>query len=498
MASQDKRSRRGEDRPNILFIMADQLRWDALGCTGGWARTPHLDALASEGILFSNAVTNSPVCIPARVSLASGLYPHNTGIWNNCRHTLDPYAETWMNRVQELGYRTSLFGKTHLHPHSGDLRTREHLLHAYGLDDVDEIGGPRASARLLSHMTARWERLGLWDAYKEDYRERFAVKPYTVRPSSLPLEEYADTYVGNCAYEYLEGYDRTTPWFCWVSFGGPHEPWDTPEPYASMYDPVSMPPPAGGGEGGGTDSGKDFEDRSNPVPSGVLDKRRAQSPTLTADDIRSMRADYAGSVTLIDEQIGRILTLITERGEIDNTLIVFTSDHGEMNGDHGLIYKSNLLDGAVRIPLIVRPPVSASRNDATESTDTTGRPDGAERGVVNTDPVELIDVGATILDYAGAGSTVYRFSRSLKPESIAPRDAAISELDGEYMLFDGRHKAAWNQNGELYLLFDCDADPDEVNNLVATADDDLTAYLSRLLVSRIIGSQTGRPFVGPV
>ncbi|MEC9378287.1 MAG: sulfatase-like hydrolase/transferase, partial [Candidatus Latescibacterota bacterium] len=165
-------------RPNLLLLMTDQQRADALGCVSDWVRTPHLDRLAAEGVRFSNCVTTSPVCIPARLSLATGLYPHNTWVWDNGQHTLDPRTPTWMQAVRAAGYRTSLFGKTHLHPHGGDLRDREHLMHQYGLDDVDEIGGPRASARVLSHMTARWEEAGLWQAYREDLENRFSSKPH--------------------------------------------------------------------------------------------------------------------------------------------------------------------------------------------------------------------------------------------------------------------------------------------------------------------------------
>ena len=148
------------DRPNLLFIMTDQQRWDAMGCSGGWVRTPNLDRIAAEGVRFSNCVTTSPICVSARVSLATGRYPHSTGVWDNAEYTLAPDAPTWMRAIRDLGYRTSLFGKTHLHPHSGDLRDREPLMHAYGLDDVNEIGGPRASANCLSYMTADWEARG--------------------------------------------------------------------------------------------------------------------------------------------------------------------------------------------------------------------------------------------------------------------------------------------------------------------------------------------------
>ena len=229
-------------RPNILFLMTDQQRWDALGCSGGWVDTPNLDQIAKEGVRFTNCVTSSPVCIPARLSLATGLYPHNTGIWNNMNHTLPVDTPTWMKVIRSVGYRTSLFGKTHLHPHHGDLRDREGLMNSYGLDDVNEIGGPRASTRILSHMTADWQQKGVWKEYRADYAERFSNCPHMVRPSVVGLDNYADVYVGQQAKKYLADYQYQQPWFCWVSFGGPHEPWDTPEPYASMYRPEDMPP----------------------------------------------------------------------------------------------------------------------------------------------------------------------------------------------------------------------------------------------------------------
>jgi choline-sulfatase len=423
--------------------MTDQQRADAMGCSGGWVKTPALDRIAAQGLRFETCVTNSPVCIPARVSLATGLYPHNTGIWDNCPYDMPPDTTTWMQSLRNAGYRTSLFGKTHLHRHQGDLREREGLMHAYGLDDVDEIGGPRASARVLSNMTERWQQLGLWDAYREDYRERFSNKPTVVRPSALPLEEYADVYVGQQAVRYLDAYDRDEPWFCWVSFGGPHEPWDTPEPYAGLVDPDAVPAPVPLPEEGA--------DR----PRGMLDARLRQRPTCSEQEFREMRANYAGNVMLIDEQIGALLATIEKRGELGNTIIAFTSDHGEMNGDYGLVYKNNFLNGAVRIPLLIRTPETASSERA---------------GAVCREPVELFDVGPTLVELAGGTPHERQFARSLCPVLRDPetthRPFAVSELDGEIMIRDRRWKMALNAAAEPYLLFDLDTDPDEQQNLV--------------------------------
>jgi arylsulfatase len=257
-----RRSRR-DPRPNILLLMTDQQRWDALGCVGGWVDTPNLDRIAAEGVRFANAYTNSPVCVPARVSLATGRYPHNTGVWRNMAQTLPPDAPTWMRGVRDAGYSTSVFGKTHLHPHQGDLRDREHLVRAWGLDHVDEIAGPRASARCRSNLTDLWEQAGVYEAYRADMRERYATKPWVARASPLPLELYADTYVGQQATAHLRAYRGRQPWLCWVSFGGPHEPWDAPEPYASRYDPAAMPEPIR------------HEDDGHERPHGLLDEKLA-------------------------------------------------------------------------------------------------------------------------------------------------------------------------------------------------------------------------------
>ena len=219
---------------NILFLMTDQQRWDAMGSSGGWVNTPNLDRIAGQGVRFSSAVTTSPLCVPARVTLATGRYPHNNGVWGHIPYSVPAGADHWIREIRNLGYRNGPF----------DLREKEDLLHSLGLDDVDEIGGPRASMVGMSHMTAMWEEKGLLEAYREDFKERSSNKPHVVRPSVLPLPDYYDVYVGQQARRYLSSYDRDGPWFCWVSWGGPHQPWDTPEPYASMYDPESMPQPA--------------------------------------------------------------------------------------------------------------------------------------------------------------------------------------------------------------------------------------------------------------
>jgi choline-sulfatase len=341
--------------------------------------------------------------------------------------------------VHDAGYATSVFGKLHLHPHVGDLRDRLDVIHAYGLEHVDEIAGPRASARCRSNLTDRWEEAGVYEAYKRDLRERDAHKAWVARPSPLPLELYADTYVGTQAAAWLRGYHGPRPWFCWVSFGGPHEPWDAPEPYASRYDPAAMPAPAERWADG------------RPRPRGLLDERRRVR--FEPGDVARMRANYAGNVTLIDDQVGAVLGVVEERGELDRTVVAFVSDHGEMNGDYDLIYKENFLAPAARIPLIVRPPASRA---------------GAA-GVVCEAPVEFMDLGATLAELAGAAPVEDSLARSLVPLLADPershRDMALCEYRREAMGITREWRIALNEAREPYLLFDARADPAESRNL---------------------------------
>jgi arylsulfatase len=433
-------------KKNILFIMMDQLRWDGLGKTGGWIKTPHLDALAEEGMLFNNCVTNSPVCIPSRVSLATGLYPHNTSVWQNQAYDLPVESHTWMQALREAGYSTGLIGKTHLHRHKGDLRDREPMMNAYGFDHVNEIGGPRACMVLGSHMTDEWDKAGLLDAYIEDFKERFAGKAYLPKPSVLPLHLYTDVYVGTKAADYIRGQQDDQPWFCMVSFGGPHEPWDAPEPYASMYDPALMPKPI---------SRPSLDDsRIKGHLDEVMDEDR-HSPVMEAEDIAAMRANYAGNVTLIDEQIGQIIQVLKDKNMMDQTVIVFTADHGEMNGDHGLIYKDQFLNSAVNIPLLIWTPELKQSEFA---------------GSVYNEMVELFDVGPTMCELAGATLQHKQFAKSLVPVLNDPhevhREEALSEIHGEIMIKNKQWKMVVNPQGVPYLLFNMENDPEEQHNVV--------------------------------
>ena len=445
------------EKPNILFIMADQFRADALGSIGGYCLTPNLDLIASRGTTFLNAYANSAECIPSRLSFATGLYPHEVGVDRNISCTLNPSVPNWMKSVQSSGYRTALIGKSHLHPHSGDLRQRDSLMKSYGFQYVREEAGPRALQHATTDLTEIWRSRNLLEAYREDFRDRFAHDPQTVRPSTLPLDLYYDTYIGNQATKYIEMLPRDEPWLCCVSFSGPHEPWDAPEPYASMYAPSSMPKAR---------PRRQDTDSLAGLLRKAYDSSDYSPPDLTDHKIAAMRANYAGNVSLIDTLIGEILAEVERRGETEHTLVIFTSDHGEMNGDEGLVYKANSLDPAIKIPLIIAPPP-----------------------YLNTKPnkscslVEMIDVGATIVDYASnrdGGIGHGKSLRSIVSDSVDyHRRCCLSEFGKHYCLITEALKLEFDERLNVTMAIDRKADPNESTDVRL-----LSGYQTEISVER--------------
>ena len=457
-------------KPNILFIMTDQHRWDALGCTGNWVKTPNIDRLAKEGITFRNAVCNSPTCVSSRVSLATGKYPHNTHIWYNFDYTLPPPTFTWMQCIRDTGYRTSLFGSSYLHPQKGDLRDREYLLQIYGLDDINELANARANIKSQSHYTDFLNKEKLLKTYRDDLQERYTRKPHATHPSPLPHAALPDVYLTDQTLKYLESYEHTKPWFCWVNYSGPAAPWDAQKKYIDLYQDASIPKPL------------DFTSKNPERPKGYLDQLlsiRRVTP-LSPEETQELRINYAGKISLIDEQIGRILNLLEELNELNNTVIVFTSDHGEMNGDYGLLYKSNFLNSALKIPLIIR------------------TPEKNQSGLTCDSLVELIDIGPTLVEMVEGIIDYEQFGISLLPllkdTNKTIRQEVLSEIMGEVMIMDHQSKLATNPAGKSYLYMDIENDPDESVNLAGSSD---TVHIENSLrlriLQRLIQTQVSHP-----
>jgi len=348
-----------------------------------------------------------------------------------------------MRAVRDAGYRTSSFGKLHLTNAGRDVRLSEQNAQRIGFDTVNETLGPRGCMNRITHMTQAWADAGVLEDFRIDIADRLANDPLMVRPSPLPLELYYDVYVPSQAVDHLRSLPPNEPWFCNVGFGGPHEPWDAPEPYASMFSPADAPDPIRPAN------------PDNHTASYFLDHAPSMGGGRTPEQIAEMRANYAGAVRLIDDQIGRLLEVVRERGEWDRTVVVITSDHGEMNGDHGRVYKGTFFSAALDIPLILRIP-------------------GRTRGARSSVPVELHDVGPTLAEVADAPLEHEQFARSLTATcddpTVGPRSVAIAEFRRDYLVADQRHRLIVNREGDSVLFFDRELDPTERYNHLGQAD----------------------------
>jgi choline-sulfatase len=464
-------------KPNILIIMPDQMRADCMGCAGHpQIRTANLDRLAAEGTRFANAATTAPLCMPARASVISGLYPHNTGLWRNAGQ-LPADDETFFHHLQRAGYHTAHVGKSHYYSHRSwpgrrHLREAEGYMHARGLETVHETTGPWATVGMPSYMTDAWAAKGLYETFRQDYADRARHRREhggvdVVRPSPLPVEDYLDSYVGGQAVRFLSEYDEQCPWCLFVGFPGPHEPFDAPGRYATMYDPADTPPAVG--------PPQDLD----ALPEAIRGRQEFQAVAgLDPDTIAAIRANYYGKITLIDEWVGRMLDACRRRGWLDELVVIVWSDHGEMAGDHGRLYKSTFYEASLRVPLLVRWP---GRVPAGKTSDALA---------------EVADVFPTCLAAAGCEPSPRALGRSLLDagDGGALRDAQLSEVANasglSFMAATRRHKYAADQAGRGFMLFDLDDDPHELHNLIADpAAAPLRDRMHRLLADRLLEAQ---------
>jgi choline-sulfatase len=430
--------------------MPDQVRADCMSAAGHpQIRTPNIDRLAAEGVRFTEAHTVSPLCMPARASFINGLYPHNHGMWDN-RGQMPAGDETFFHHLQAAGYYTAHIGKSHYYTHGrGHLRDHEDYMHARGLDYVHETTGPWATLTTDSYLTDHWQPLGLVEAFRADYRDRQSSRRIVVRASPLPVEEFPDSYVGRQAVQFIDTYDRHEPMALFVGFGGPHEPWDAPGEYATMYDPAQTPPAIPPGE-----PGRWLPDHAREH------MREGLQPGMTDADVAAIRANYYGKITLVDHWVGQILEALARRAWLDSAFTVFWSDHGEMAGDHGRLYKSIFFNAAVKVPLILRWPGRIAPARTCDAL------------------VEIIDVFPTLLEGLDLESSRRCLGRSLWPvldNTDRPhREAVFSEVatQGTYgtMIRTDRHKYVVDQHGRGCQLFDLGADANEQRNLIGCPD----------------------------
>jgi choline-sulfatase len=477
------------DRPNLLFVFTDQHRADAMGCAGHpVVETPNLDRLAGGGVRFTEAYTNSPVCVPARASLYTGVYPHNTGV-----RDFDGYvpadATTFFNHLQDAGYVTAHVGEIHqkglLEAKGGgddDLRAYRDHAESLGFDHVHETTGVWASRRVDSPLADHWREAGVYEAAVDDLNERYdQAQSYDLWeeggfsvnwPSPLAPADHIDGYVVRQAIEFVENYDREEPFALWVGIPGPHEPMNPPEEFAAMYDPADVPEPTPPGEAGEhvPDDVAAFVDRE-------IGKRPAE---FDPEQAREVRAAYYAKISHIDHWVGELLDQLDREGLREDTCTLYTSDHGELAGDHARFAKHSFFDPSVRVPMVVSDPGATAAGETSDAL------------------VELLDLYPTALDAAGidGGDT---FGHSLLPAARRPddpdatgRDAVVSMFEDRTMYLTREYKYAVDGDGDGYLLFDREADPDEQENLVGHPDHVATERALRDGLFRFLNDTSAR------
>ncbi len=441
--------------------MSDQHRADMMGCAGDAGMlTPTLDLLAGEGVRFSRVSCQGPLCMPSRASFITERYVRDHGVYTNWAE-ISSDSPTYVWALREAGYHTTLLGKAHLY--RDEIAQANHIdelagrLTSLGFTEVHETGDKFVS-EIPSRYTDFLHERGLFEAYKahiadrsyqgDDETGRNATKRapmWDSTPMPVPLDAYIDTWHGADAVRWIEQYERSEPFFLFVGFPGPHDPWDAPRAAVERYRDVEVSMPA-------TTRRPSLEStgRYGALLSSFL--WLSDSETMTDEAIRGMRRAYSADVSIIDHAIGNMLSALDQRGFLDNTWVIYTSDHGEMGGNHGLMSKCVLYQPAVRVPLIVRPP------------------GGCAPRVVDA-LVEQLDVPATLREIAGAPAVPAGEGRSILEavhgDSPHPREVSISENWGFASFETERYKIVVDEDaGAPCQLFDLRDDPLEDHDLL--------------------------------
>jgi choline-sulfatase len=447
--------------------MTDQHRADCVGANGNAViHTPHLDRIGREGAILRRAYSAVPSCTPARAGLLTGLSPWHHGMLGYGR-VARRYRNEMPRLLREAGYHTVGLGKMHWYP--------QRALHGFHKTLLDESG--RSETRGFVSDYRRWFRQAA-PGHDPD-ATGIGWNDYAARPYALPEELHPTRWMGDQAVEFLQGYDRAEPFFFKVSFARPHSPYDAPQRFFDRYQDAALPAAVVGAWA------ERHAMRGADLPS---DTWRGD---LGVEQVRRSRQGYYGSVSFIDEQIGRILEALEARGDMDNTLILFTADHGDMLGDHHLWRKTYAYEASARIPMLVR--WSDGLIDA-------------PRGLTLDPPVELRDVLPTFLDAAGALTDPTRFDgHSLLDLARGGTDGWREAIDLEHdacyrgagywnALTDGRHKYIYHAQTGEEQLFDLDTDPDELNDLASDPEHDAVREVwRRRMVEHL--AERGAPFV---
>ena len=441
-------------KPNILFIMVDEMRWDVMSCAGhSIVKTPNLDRLAREGTRFATACTVAPICTASRYSFFTGRYAHVHGAVDNSTPTREPQI-LLPAVLKHHGYQTAISGKLHFIPNNLD----------YSFDYFWSFAGEGPG------------KLPTWPQDIEKKHGRNAARRTEIRPFpddplggdlgklTYPKEDSQTFWITDRAMDFLQLRDKGRPFFLFVSYLDPHSPSHLCEPYWGMFDAEKIPLPA------------TFKQDPSKSTATAANRHEVNDPQI----VRAMTAAYYAKVKMVDDNIGRLLDQLQSAGLAENTLIVFTADHGNMLGDLNRWFKGVMYEGSTRIPLLMKAPAAS--------------PLAAHfnRGQVITNIVENIDVMPTLCEMAGVPLP----SQGIQGRSMIAlvagkagdwKDCAFAERNSsmirttQYKFIKNEQNRAQRGGGEPEL-YDLIKDPLETNNLAkdpahAATVKDLSAQL---------------------
>jgi len=439
------------DRPHMLLIVTDHWRGDCLSRLGHPAvETPHLDSLSARGTTFTRAYTPCPSCVAARRSLMTGMTPYSQGMVGYRDGQPWDYPHTLAGELTAAGYQTVNIGKTHFYPARKHLGFEQLVIPT----DYEEWLGqqPGIETEKLAHGVPANSWLG--------------------RPNHLPEHQMEETYFVGRALDFLHKRDPTRPFFLTLSFNGPHPPWCPPQVYYDQFIDRDLPKPEIG----------DWAERHARDARYPLDVN-AWRGTLPEHIVHRARAAYFAYLAFLDAQIGRLVERLQRSGLLDDTLIVFTSDHGEMLGDHHLWRKTYAYEASARIPLIAVAPGSMNVERNVECDALVGWEDIMPTFLhaAETDQPESVE-GHSVLELLKDPSV------TLRPYYHGEHAPCYHPENANQFLTDARWKYIWNPiNGEEQL-FDLQADPHECADL-ARKEPDVLAHWRQTMARQLAGRQ---------
>jgi choline-sulfatase len=408
-------------RTNILFLMSDQHRWDFMGCAGHpLAQTPNMDRLAADGAMFDAAYCHWPVCVPSRMSIITGRYARSHGTLGNA-YALPQDQQTIGGYLKTLGYQTAAIGKMHFvdedQNHGFDYRVEKA---DYARDKGADIKNAKIRAR--------------------------SGKPWGI--STQTEQETYEHYIADKTIEWLKN-NAGRPFCVWSSFSAPHPPFVSPENFYKLYEgKVKVPP-------------------QPPAPNPFLKKSKQNWADLTDEEAPVVMTAYLANITMVDMNLGRVLKALKELGLAENTVVAYTSDHGDMQWQHRRFGKMTMFDAAARIPLLLR---YAPR---------------VPRGIVRHEVVEQVDLYPTFCDMLDVPTPLSVQGRSLMPllegKAADWPNTAFIEMGSSVVVRASRHKCRFEGDKALEL-YDLEKDPQEWDNLIGKpGGEKIVADMRRLL-----------------